>query len=113
MTIIYRGNHYHIEYHRVTLVLPDVAGFIFVDTPVDEAGRLMGISATPSGIVSNGNTQAIGQVSLSAVGNQGGVVSIVPVFGTQFDMFRIFIDKQVGAGGNTNFDVAVMLWISD
>lgn len=112
MTIIQTGSGFHVEFHRVIVALVNAAGFSFIDTPVDKAGRLLGFSATSSEVDSNDNTQAIGNMSLSAVFFQGGG-SQTPTFGRQFDTFRIFVDKQAGTAGATNFEVVVMLWIQD
>jgi len=110
MTVIFDNVNTWIEYHRVQLTLTNPAGFALIDTPTDRGGRIVGFAVTSSEVTSNDNTQAVGQVSLSAVSWQGGPNG-PPLHGALCDNFRVFIDKQLGTAGNTTYDVGVLIFM--
>jgi len=99
----------HVESHEITITLVDAAGFDFADFILDKPGTFLGVSITPSGLISNDNIQAVGCIDI-----RGQVPSISPlVIGSPISTLRVLSHKQAGTAGNSPLILIVTIWVRD
>lgn len=108
MTIILEFGTWHVEYHRLTVDLPDAAsGTLGALQNLDRPGAFIGIAITGASGTNNDNTQA---VALYEIVNQSNNAFI---FGDRPTGIRMFVIKQIGTSGVTTITFHCLMFIRD
>jgi len=106
LTNIYGNGEFHIESLEVVVTVMDAAGRYFSGAiPFGRAGRVMGFSATISGLPNNDNGEAIGGWEVRTAG--GGNIAI----GSAQSSISVRVNKQAGTSGNSSVTFRVIVFV--